>query len=208
MLPEAHQIKHLLMRVLGSGVARSTHDPLDSRSLFSNSPAILDPFGARRLSQRSHPFFPKLRKGVYPRIYGRGGSLIHRSTWKVKSKKFITKILCRAGSTPISIQAIEVGRCYLGVHRKPRKLSPWSRSANIGQGMSHPHGTLRFRSTAAPIFEGRRHQHQTGSADRTLRLPRDVGGLPRRAARDVRGAVAQDRQEGLGDRERHLRSSR
>jgi hypothetical protein len=33
--------------------------PLDSLSLFSETPAIVCPFGARRLSQQSHSFFPE-----------------------------------------------------------------------------------------------------------------------------------------------------
>jgi hypothetical protein len=63
--------------------------PIDSLSLFSNSPAILGLFGARRLSQQSHSFFPELRKGAHPRIYGHRGSFIHRSTWKVCSANFV-----------------------------------------------------------------------------------------------------------------------
>jgi hypothetical protein len=65
--------------------------PIDSGSLFSNSLPIVNPFGARRLSQQSHTFFPELRKGrLHSRIYGGGGSLVHRGTWKVNSAKFLS----------------------------------------------------------------------------------------------------------------------
>ncbi|CAA9514541.1 MAG: hypothetical protein AVDCRST_MAG12-3407, partial [uncultured Rubrobacteraceae bacterium] len=46
---------------------------------------------------------------------------------------------------------------------------------------------------------------QTGPADHPVRLARGVGGLARRAARRFARSVAQDRQEGLRHRDRHLR---
>src|SRR5215218_9639551 len=85
-------------------VLGSSHDnPIDSLSLSSESPAILCLFGARRLSQQSHSFFPEPRKGAYPYIRGHhtgrvrwGTSLklriffafIHPSAWKEISAKF------------------------------------------------------------------------------------------------------------------------
>ena len=45
--------------------------PIDSLILFSESPAIVRLFGARRLSQQSHPFFPspeKVRTCIYEGI--------------------------------------------------------------------------------------------------------------------------------------------
>ncbi len=103
-----------------------------------------------------------------------------------------------------------VGRSYLGVNGKLRRLSACSCSTNNNEQGGKPlsRDLPRFRRTAAPIVERRRHHHQTGPADSPVRLPRRVGGLARRAARDVRGAVAQVCQEGLGHRERNLRSSR
>jgi hypothetical protein len=46
--------------------------PIDSLSLFSSSLLILNPFGARRLSQQSYSCFPELRKGARPYIRTRG----------------------------------------------------------------------------------------------------------------------------------------
>jgi hypothetical protein len=37
----------------------------DTLSLFSDSSAIVDLFGARRLSQHDYPFFPEPRKSAY-----------------------------------------------------------------------------------------------------------------------------------------------
>jgi hypothetical protein len=48
--------------------------PIDSLSLFSESPAILRLFGARRLSQQFNPFFPGPPKGAYPYIRGHSSS--------------------------------------------------------------------------------------------------------------------------------------
>src|SRR5215208_334949 len=77
--------------------------PIDSLSLFSESPAIVCFFRARRLSRHSHPFFPEPRKGAYPYLRGHSssglflahcaegghrGSLIHRSTRKRSSPNF------------------------------------------------------------------------------------------------------------------------
>ena len=130
------------------------------------------------------------------------------------SPKFIPKIRRRSSPAPMSIPAAEVGRCYLGACGEPRKLSLWSLNADFGQ-RKRPRPTV---TSTLSLCSGtdrrkeRRDRHQAGPADgpadRPVRLPRGLGGLPRGAACDLRGAVAQDRQEGLGHRERHLRSGR
>jgi hypothetical protein len=74
-LPEALRIKHILIRVLGSGVPRSTHVPHRLSQLILKLTPILDLFGARRLSQQSHPFFPELRKDAYPVYTDTGAAL-------------------------------------------------------------------------------------------------------------------------------------
>jgi hypothetical protein len=115
--------------------------PLDSRGPFSNSPSMLRLSGARRLSQQSHSCFPELRKGVYPRIYGHGGSLIHRSSWKVKSKESIPKLLCRAGLTPMSIPSAGAGATWESTESLVNFRQ--ARAAlTLGKGMGHPHGTF------------------------------------------------------------------
>jgi hypothetical protein len=48
--------------------------PLDSLRVFSEMPAIVCLFGARRLSQQSYPFFPEPRKGTYPYMRGHPSS--------------------------------------------------------------------------------------------------------------------------------------
>ena len=49
-----------------NGVLRSSHQPLDSLRMFSESPSIVGLFGARRLSQQSNSFSPEPQKGTYP----------------------------------------------------------------------------------------------------------------------------------------------
>src|SRR3712207_6502035 len=75
-----------------------------------------------------------------------------------------------------------------------------------------PHATwcracppLDLRYPVATVFGGSRRGRQTGVADRAVRLAPVVGRVARRAARLLRRGVAQDRQEGFGHRERHLR---
>jgi hypothetical protein len=66
--------------------AKYTRSP-STLSLFSNSPPIQDLFAAQRLSQRNLiRSFPSSEKVPTP-IYGHGGSLIHRSTWKGHSPR-------------------------------------------------------------------------------------------------------------------------
>jgi hypothetical protein len=48
---------------------------LSAQPLILKLTPILDLFGARRLSQQSHPFFPELRKGAYPVYTDTGAAL-------------------------------------------------------------------------------------------------------------------------------------
>ena len=60
---------HADVNFVMTGFSRTSANPIDSLSVFSDLPAIVCLFGARRLSQQSRSFFPELRKGAYPRIY-------------------------------------------------------------------------------------------------------------------------------------------
>ncbi len=72
---------------LGGGLGSSHENPIDSLSLFSESPAIVCLFGARRLSQQSHPFFPEPRKRCQPVYTDTEAALFNRvlreAVWKV-----------------------------------------------------------------------------------------------------------------------------
>src|SRR5215207_5248600 len=96
--PDEHPRAILAPRVHGKDARREGNTIcIDSLRVFSESKAILQLFGARRLSQQSYSSFPEPPRGAYPYIRGHywsvlfltlsadcghRGSHIHCGKWK------------------------------------------------------------------------------------------------------------------------------